>query len=542
MSIEISSVISESMTFGLRKDSRNPRNSVGLTQLVNAKVISDAGRPDLVKFDPIATPVTDSILTTAGITKTFPFPQLIRGKKVTFLLNNNTIWTVNEGTGAITQLTTYDAYDRPSTKSVTAGGIWHFMDFYDSWMFFNGTDVIFNDNREEMYGRPNKVFTQSVVTVRTGCDFLGRWIMGGFTSSNFYTTEWENFWRDWLSRQPVGLKFPDAPGGNFVSWGIIGGGDMTNLFYLDNAIKGTVSGAHDNDRPLFFETQRRNEAGFAPMPFQGNVEKCMVLGKNVIVYGEDGIVAMQMAGNTLGIKKIADFGVADRGAIGGTDKEHVFVDESGYLYRLRENLVPEKLGYQEFFDDMLSNDIAVTYDPGEDEYYICDSSLAFVLTRQGLSEHKYLTTSVVYFNGGAAGIFIIKGSIQNPPFVPLIANDFDLATDTFDMGLRSLKTIERVSIECTDTTGITVAIDWRHKVSDATFTRTNFNPINDEGDVAFPITAIEFRIVLHATNFTLVDIDPLIRYHWKVSDKRGIRSRMSTQQVRTGTAPIVETR
>ena len=68
-----------------------------------------------------------------------------------------------------------------------------------------------------------------------------------------------------------------------------------------------------------------------------------------------------------------------------------------------------------------------------------------------------------------------------------------------------------------------VAVDW--KISRAgSFPTTGYKIANYEGDVAFPVMGVEFRIRIRSTDYTNTTPPTRVRVHWKYNDRRTVRS------------------
>lgn len=498
---------------GLRKYSDQRREVDSLVECVNA--VPKGEERGLVQYNEVINPMS-------SITVTWPFPQLFRGKGVTLLAYETAIYTVNETTWVPTLITTYDAFDISNTKSITAGGVWHFMDFYDTWMLFNGKCVVFHTERYNIFGGTDKTLVQDAVTVQTGCDFRGRGLMGGFKVSDFQTTDWQTFWSNWLLNKPSGMTISETIDTNFVLWTSIGGGDLLWLFYKDIAESGfTADGFHDAVRPLVFEQMRRNERGFMPMPWQGTILKLAPLGNKVIVYGDGGISALVPYAEpvpTFGLVDVLGVGVAERGAVAVGPMGHVFVDQTGMLWLIDGELKLRQLGYQEYFRDMIGNDIVGTYDPLENEYRLCSGTKGYLWSPGGLCEISQLVTSAARVGADDVGIFVKTGD-----------GSMVITTDVFDMKMMGIKNVSQVDLGASASTTAEVAIDYRYKTGDK-FYRSGWKRVNQYGTVFPNVSGIEFRLVIRANPYDAMKYDR-VSVRWKSSDKRFVRGAYTKQQI-----------
>jgi len=521
---EFTASIGHLMARGLRPDDRMPRNSGFLTTCQNVRIVrvGDEFTPSV--FTPVTDPFAAGYLAAQGITISHPFPQIFKGREETLLLTATGLYEVTEGANwTLSPITTKDAYAPGTNKSIITGESWHLADFGGAYVLFNGSCVVFKTNRLGMFGATSDALVLDDVTVNTGCAFRGRMVMGGFNSSDFWNDHWDNYLRSLFT--VFGLTHPSAPGTNFVWWSPIGSGAFF-LFYPDDYISGLIEDPDNtvfsDDNSMLNEIIERNEMGFMPMNWQGTVRRVLPLGNGIMVYGDNGISYMPKAENTFGLQDLLPYGIESRSSVGGSEREHVFVDEAGWLWRVQAGQAPVRLGFREYFENMIGNDIVVSYDPIEDEYHISDDSECFVLTRDNaLYESTFLLTSTAVYSGGVVGVYDRPGDSDDAYAV--------MVSDIIDLGLRSIKTIERILVSATNTTDVSVAIDWRNKSSDS-WTRTPYFNINYEGVAYFPVMGLEFRIVVRCADYTKMDVDD-VRVQFKTNDKRVIRGTYALENV-----------
>jgi hypothetical protein len=503
---EFSFRLEEELEGGLRADSRNKLNHVGLVECMGLKPVKGLG---LVPYKPITLKPSSATLTAAGITPTFPFPQLFRGKDITLLCDETKIYEVDESDWSISQITTYDAYDVGSTKSIVAGGVWHLSDFGDSWFLFNGSCMVYKTNRYGIVGGTNKVLVQTTMSVKTGCAHRGRSIMAGF-SSDFWTDDWETYWTTARSDIPQRITDNLALDTNYVLWSSIGGGDTLCWLFEDYAMEGPLA----QDSSYIISMLKRNEWGFMPMPWQGTIHCVKSLGKNVAVYGSGGIdvlVQTDAPFPTFGLQHISGVHIADRGAVGGDENVHVFMDDSGTMWRLGADLGLARLGYEEFFSSMPGDDIIVTYNIQENEFVVSDDSEAYILTSAGLGEANQLIMSQEYYDGEIVGIY--DASITDA--------EGRFRTDTFDMGLRTIKQITAIEVGFEGDTTLSVGVYTRFNKA-GSFIFSGYKVANKEGIVYPLVSGVDFQLRLKGTDYSKTRITYIV-VRYKVSDKRSIR-------------------
>jgi len=510
-------VLSDGIRKGLRPDDRIGRSTEFLSESFNVKPRLFG----LEAFEPITDPFN------GGESISFPFPQLFRGKGRTLLAFSTALKSVNESPNPWTAsaITTYDAYDLNSTKAIPSGGPWHFADAQGSWFLFNGSCVVFEYNYFDMNSLTNKVLVQNEVTIKTGTYNRGRFILGGFDEGDFWRDEWNTILERWRLTvgEPLGITAGEI-GSNWIMWSSIGGGDFPIwLFYPEQAMQGPISPARGDGYEegittnLLLERMRRNEFGMMPMPWQGTVLSIKPLGNNLIVYGDEGITALVPVAEpvpTFGMRHIASTGIASRGAVGGDDSGHVFVDSDGSLWTISSDMSIKRMGYREFFYPMLGNDIVISKEPEEYEYYISDGTDSYVLTSSGLGECYQLITSVEFVGGGAVGMFDTVDSGGSPD------TSGRIVTDILDFSIRGIKTITSLNLGVS--AGVEVALDYRYQSSDS-WTRTPFVSTNKEGNAVLRVSALEFRVVIQDDSYLNLDELDYIQVKWQASDKRNIR-------------------
>lgn len=222
----------DALRSGIKTDSRAPRGALTLDQC-------DYLRPTefgLKDYLPVTQPIDDADLTNAsGVnpaveTWTYPYPQLFRGAKITLLCFSDAIYEVNESTWTATEISLYNAANfgsyTPGAGSITAGGPWHFVDYHDNWVLFNGVTTIWKTG---YYTLP---IATSAVSISTGCDLKNRMFMGGFNPTNFYAlADWPTYWKTLLEDAPPEVEqkyrtMATGAGSNWAWWGTMGGGDL----------------------------------------------------------------------------------------------------------------------------------------------------------------------------------------------------------------------------------------------------------------------------------------------------------------------------
>jgi hypothetical protein len=495
---------------GIRRASRSAPNAQSLISASNLRALAPLG---LVDFVDVTQPITDAALVTASITKTWPRPQLFRGKGVTLLADDDAIFTVTEsdsGNWTIAALTVYDwtTYnfdtDSASTDTITTGKSWQFLDLWEGcWMLFNGTGVIFKT------GFSSKVFYQEAVTIKCGASYQdARVFYGGFDASNTYAlTDWATYFNTFKGNLPDDFAAKTLSGGmaqNWVWWGSIGFGDMWWLFDRDFMVYGTLSSVNatgfSTDNPYWRNIWGMRHDGATPMPWTGSVLGLAQLGPHMMVYGSNGISALSPVDTSFGLGEIKGLsgnvgvkaGGSAKAAFGGDELGHCFVDETGDLNIIDQSLTVTNLERRHIFGAMTAP--LVSFDPQLREFWIGENDNMYTLTRTGGLSRAPMAPTTLYFGkssgaSGSVGITFANSSVV-PAFqtewfeeggqkeVPQVVRATMLGEGTWSLGLKYL----RFPGDSEQDTGVTA--------------------VDETGSVQFDISGVSFSLYGTATSRT----------------------------------------
>jgi len=448
---------------------------------------------------------------TVGMAISHPFLQLFRGKKITLLVGETELFEVNESDWSLNPIVTYDAYMPSIEKAITSGGAWHFVDFHDVWFLFNGSCVIFKSNLHNFGILPDEVFVQDEMTIGTGTAFRGRMLTGGFDSAAYYTDDWKHLMEEFKSMLPKGVGAEEYIGNNFVVWTSIGGGDLFWPFYPTLAMESGEGDIFSFHKTPFFEALKRNDLGFMPMPWPGSVYNMKPLGKSVIVYGENGIAALNLVTEpiaTFGLSEISNRGIISRSAVGGNESHHVFVDSAGYLCSISSKEGLRVLDYHEFFEGMAGEEVVVTYNERRNEFYICGENEGYVLANKGLGSMYQLVNSLALTEDQIG----ISKDLGDTGAV--------IVSNTLDLGV-GINTITSIELSGKVDTDVWACVDYRFDKS-ASFVRSTITPVNAQGWARMSVAGVDLRAVLIAEDYSGFNPDDII-LKWKTTDKRNIR-------------------
>lgn len=538
---EFSLQVSKEFSNGLRTYHKSRRQQGQFFDLFNVKPTQYG----LVPYEPITLPLSADTIVGYGLDdEVFPFPQLFIGKGIVLIACVNRIFYVNPlDWTQLYELTLYDAENTTTEKSITAGGSWEFVDFWDTWFLTNGSCTVFSCGKDTMLGNTHKVYVHDGVPINCATDHLGRVLFGGFTYNDFWDSTWQTFWTEWISKKvSTGLSHTRDVGSDqdvympvgdeWIWWSSIGGGDALMLFFPSIfTTTGYTSSSYSSTRPYILDLLKMNTQGFARMPFQGKIQAIRPLGDLLIVYSEEGVAAMKpivQPEPTYSIRDLKLGGIASRGAVAGNDEHHLYIDKSGMAVHITQALEIQPLGYREFFFPMLGNEITVSFSENPQnndrfgEFYISGPDQHFGLTAQGLFEHGQVVTGAKYFQGATVGL---GGELYNTD--DIVGR---IGQDVLDFNLPGLKTIESVRLVgrfrrvSGEDRNVTVAIDYRYDESDdEDWSTTSYKGINKEGMVFFPVAGVDFRLRIRITDYEDLDID-YAEFNIKHGDLRYKRS------------------
>lgn len=404
----------------------------------------------LESYDPVINP----LITT--VTFNWPFPQIFMGKRRRIVMDKDKVYSINFDWSLTLELDLSAYYTANPTWDYS---IWHLADFYTYVVISNENLVIIYNTVTSSYEVHSATSTIPVFTTMT--NFNGQAVAGNITSS----------WYD--------------ADDNSTIWSKIGSMD--------------------------FLPDQYNTSGYRPMPWDGEVLKIMKLGEGVIVYGDEGILLMRPAEQYWSFKKLANYGIAGRGAVNGDETNHVFVDTNGFLRKISAGGGIEKLGYQEFFSPMLLNDIVISHSGYQNRFSIGDGSTSYILSNEGLGKIDQAITSMSFYSGGNIGIV---SSINDN-------NDYIIESHIFDFRFRGIKTLtmQEYSVNSDDECFAAVAYRYDKKVE---FKQTPWVRLNKEGVVYVPTGGIDFKWLFKCEDYTNVNLDHVI-IKFKTTDKRYIR-------------------
>lgn len=436
---EYSFEITEAIKRGLRTTSQEPVNTAALEVMKNLKP---------TPFGAVSVEVVscyDSMEVSS-----WPFPQLFCGKAHDLLVYETEIWSVDVNTGNKTQIATLDWTDRSTPKAIPAGGIWQFIDMYNTWILLNGECAVL------MTPLSTSAYVCDSIHVGAGCVHGdGRVVFADFEEANILSM-WGDLLDNWYAKAESGIPnsvkelVASASGldKNAAWWSTIGGGDVFGFFSSQfmkyGSFTQTSGTGYGEERPFIFDIVELNQSGYAPMPWKGRVLRCEAMGGRVALLGEDGgSWLISTPDGSYGIKPISGIGkgigVCGRGASCTNGDEDqpvcVFVGTDGNLWRINANFQAQKLGFEEFISPIANANAIVSYDSKLGEFWISNDSVAYVLTQAGLGGPvSCVPTSLVRY-----GNELIGPREEKDDF-----NDFEIVSCELDMNEAGLKHVTEI--------------------------------------------------------------------------------------------------
>ncbi len=151
------------------------------------------------------------------------------------------------------------------------------------------------------------------------------------------------------------------------------------------------------------------------------------------------------------------------------------------------------------------------------EFFICDDTYSYLLTKYGLCSMYQRVTSVVPIDGVVYGVSSDASGTTD--------DEARIKTDRLDFGIRGLKTLTTMEAGIYHPLGSTYhaygTVDWRSNKTSAFQTR-DWLLMNPDGIVTPMVTADEFRLGIKVDNYANVEIDS-ITSRLKLVDKRSVR-------------------
>lgn len=304
----------------------------------------------------------------------------------------------------------------------------------------------------------------------------------------------------------------------------------------------TVPTTHDE-----MQDAVKNTAGFLyeNADDYGQIQRILPLGKATIVYGSESVFGLMPVAEPVPVFSVIPLhnrGIRNPLAAAASRDTNLFVDSDDRLYTITNEgsqtvmvreLTPKELGFDEFFgplqDDLSITDgtgiISVVYNPVQKEWIISNGFYSYLYNGVGLTPIDISVTSLVnYKNTPYAtgfGYSALSGGLYG--FIKQKVSGFSMQTDSIDLGLSGIKTIESIylSMDMGANSTVEVMVEWRNNKS-MPFRQTTWRRVSP-GGMAFPVVAgVEFRLNIRSDKYHDLEISEIL-VNFKITDKTGIR-------------------
>ena len=414
--------------------------------------------------------------------------------------------------------------DPSAAYTISSGGNWDFVDFYRSWILLNGVDVIHKPYEMTKYGQGAElVLGSSTPTIKCGCAHArtGRAWLGGVSAANFWPDDYKSFFISEADRldSPIDWESTMNADETFVMWSPIGE-QMLWLLYPGRAIYGHESEEiFNNERPQILDLLERNEFCVMACHWQGNVLGMKMLGKDVVVYGDNGIGLLSPLPDSRVSYTALEYGLGlkSRGAVGGDDNVHLFLGSNDELFALSADRKIQRLGYAEFMAG--TSTPIISYDPEEKEFYIGTNTTAYILSSKGLSQVHESFSTIEFLSGGPSGV----KKEHTTPSKSVVSTNPDM------LGIVGQKTLTSVRVIYDDFTNVEGSVGFRYGRT-GSYTLGSWVNVNKEGAVFPRVTADEIFVSVRGDVGTTHPVISEIQTEWQLGDRRYFRSNRNVGQ------------
>ena len=450
---EFELIIDEALKNGLTPLLTTPFNS----QLLNECLGFRLGKAGLEAYKSKNNPLPAA----TDLLYSWPFPQYIAGELYNILVvrdsvanHEDVVYSVSDDHATVTHIFSVDVL------TFGQGTLMEVADFGEYIFMTNGVIMIYWDTTLAAW--QTMIANVNIPMMRTICNFKGQ-----------------------------------AVGGNVVSaWH-----DCDETFYCWSKI-GEID----------FTPDDRNEAGYRRCPYGGEVYHTRRLGDNVVGYSSKGITLLSPVASpaaTFGFIELDDVGLINQGAMDGNLQRQVYVGEDLILREITSQGVKE-LGYEHFMEQLTGEDIIVSYDKKNKDFYIGNSTQTFLLSPNGLTEISQHPSAVWRRN-------------EETHMLPDTEDDYEplIVTEPFDLSYAGQKTIFSMECDALNATDPEVAVDYVNTISG--HATSDYKPLNNQGVGAIIASGNSFKFRL---KFDSIDEDMTISYikaRYKMTDLRGIR-------------------
>ncbi len=454
---EFELVIDEALGKGLSPTTNPPPNSQWLRECLGFKCL-DGGLEDYVE---LANPLPIAF----NIDYVWPFPQVIVGERYTILVIRDTV-TGYDSVYSVDATHTTVSLLFEIQSVVHSASLLEVADFGEYIFMTNGAAMVYWDAESSVWQRIAE--SDTIPSIRTVTNFKGQ-AVGGCVLSDWY--------------------------------------DCDETFYVWSEI-GSIN----------FTPGKDNEAGYRRCPYGGEVYHTRRVGDAVIGFSSEGITLLFPSssatpeygtGATFGFKELDGVGLINRGAVNGTLRRQIYVGEDYILREVTSEGVKE-LGYQYYMERLAGEDIIVSYDPSEKDFYIGNSTKTYLLSSDGLTEITQHPSTV----------WRLDGQTHMLP-VTVDSDDPYLCSLPFNMSYGGEKTVFSIETDAFGIVGAEASVDWSKDLE--TWNANSYVSINNEGIAAIIISGNSFMFKLRFDSLNEGAKISYIKARYKMTDMRGIR-------------------
>lgn len=503
---------------GLAPFDTNERGIEHLSALKNLQCCEQALRP----IPEFVSPPAGS-----GAVTGWPNSHIERQGSLVMSFGADSVQEIDEVSLNVTSLSIYKSSDETSVPSPDLAGYWHLSGFRNNFVATNGKDMLcrtatagesISTGAAVIHGSSDSASQGSWNTV---CNYANRLVLAGPDASKpFFSggefTELFSVWRDYTPDNLL-VSDKDAIAGNYLFIGDAGGGDSDVPLDAQLASIGVFGAQTYNTkwRPWLFGLLERGASTFYPVYNGGTILAVKQHFGDLIVYTDQGVSKLRygpqpfQGGEILGFSEeiLLSDGLAGRGALAGTAREHLFVTKQGEVYMLGERAANYRwakpyggglyrLGYATSAGVgglSLDNSLIVSFDEEQQHYWFSDGTDTRLLTRTGLcSVPRTMPTSVVRLPGQDGLIAMAANGADDE--VELKTQIFDGA----DGDRRTVWSIGTIELSTTDTSsGWTAQVEAR---MDKGGSFKSYPPVvaDSRGISRVSAPGVDFRVTLTA--------------------------------------------
>ena len=288
------------------------------------------------------------------------------------------------------------------------------------------------------------------------------------------------------------------------------------------AVGGNISSIwHDCDETYYvwskigsmdFTPGQDNEAGYRRDPFGGEIYHTKRLGDAVMGYSSNGIVKItpvSAPATTMGFEEVYDVGVINQGALNGNLRRHVFVDNDYNVVELTGSGV-KVLGYQYYIEQLIGEDIIVSFNAANGDFYIGNSIKTFLLSIKGMTEVLQHPSTVWVSNKKAWAVPDTVDSLS-----PVIV------TEPFDMAYAGQKTLS--SIETDAAVVVTPEVGADCSFDNNSWFLATYRQLNNQGIASTIVSGNMFRACIKFGGLYNNSRISYLKVRFKMTDLRGMR-------------------